>query len=115
MPDHPIREVDGLVDGHLRPYRTLEAHYQINDRRHADKPQGYVTREKSSAAQGQQQIGDDDNYVDTQQRGSRYRADLGIHRDNGEYVVMRPVQRIQEEEKPEAQHRKEMAEDGPSG
>ena len=68
MSDHPVREVDRLVDGHLRLYRALDAHYQIDDRRHADKPQGYVTREKSGATQGQQQIGDDNNDIDTKQR-----------------------------------------------
>ncbi len=32
---------------------------------YADKPQSYVARKESGAAQGQQQIRDDDNHVDT--------------------------------------------------
>ena len=38
---------------------------------------------------------------------------LRLHRDDGEDVVVRAVQRVEEEQQPEAEHRQEVAVDGP--
>ena len=114
MADHPVREMHALIDGHLGLHRALDTDDQVEHGSRAYEAQGDVARKPARSSQRQEQIRDHDHHVHAEQCRGRDGPDLRAHRNDGKDVVVRAVQRIEEEQQPESQHRQEMAEDRPA-
>ncbi len=114
MRDNPVREVDGLVERHLRLRRALHADDHVEDDGHRYEAQRDFFGYESGAALRQHQVGDHQYDDNAQQRRGGNRSELRLHRDDRIDVVVSPVQRVPEEQAPEPQHGQEMAENGPA-
>ena len=113
--DHPIGKVYGLVDRHLRLQRTLNTHGQVKNCAGHYEAQRQIALQPARAAGRQQKIGHHDNDVDSEESRCRNGADLRVHRNHRENIVMGAVERVEEEQHPEPQHGKEVTEDRFSG
>ena len=109
VPHHPVGEVHGLVDRHLRLQRSLEADDQVEVGAGGHEAQARIPGNHPRAPQRQQQVGHHDDHVHAEQRRGGDGRQLCRHRDHREHVVVRAVQWIQEEQQPEAEHRQEVA------
>ena len=69
----------------------------------------------AGALEREQQIADVQHDIHAEVDRGDDGPDLGLHRDGREDVVVRAVERVDEEQHPEGQHRQEVAVDGPAG
>ncbi len=114
MPDHPVSEVHGLIDRHLRLGGALNAHQQIEHGAGRHEAKSDVGRNETAASHRQQKVRDDEDDVDAEDRRGDNRADLRLHRNDGVHVMVRAVERVYEEEQPESEHRQKVTVDGAS-